>query len=83
MPRLSLFSTLLLAKIVLGQSCAAKDRLNVLILMVGDLITWLLEDSDRYAGKVIATNIRVSRIAAFSLSGPTPLAPLVSPFRSP
>ena len=48
---------MLLATIVLGQPCAATERLNVLVLMVDDLNTWLLEDSNRYAGKVVAPNI--------------------------
>ena len=32
--------------------------MNVLFLVADDLNSWLLEDSDRYAGKVVAPNLR-------------------------
>jgi arylsulfatase A-like enzyme len=37
---------------------SAKTPMNVLILMCDDLNTWLLDDPNRYAGKVIAPNIK-------------------------
>ena len=48
---------------VLGtQSCASyaaqENRMNVLFLVVDDLNTWLLGDTNRYAGKVVAPNIK-------------------------
>ena len=35
-----------------------KEPMNVLLLVVDDLNTWLLEDPTRYAGKVVAPNIQ-------------------------
>ena len=44
------------------QSCASyaaqENRMNVLFLVVDDLNTWLLGDTNRYAGKVVAPNIK-------------------------
>ena len=37
---------------------SATGRKNVLFLVVDDLNTWLLGDTNRYAGKVVAPNIR-------------------------
>jgi len=34
------------------------ERMNVLLLIIDDLNTWLLEDPDRYAGRVVAPNLR-------------------------
>ena len=41
-------------------SFAEKDvkRMNVLFLCVDDLNTWLLDDANRYTGKVVAPSIR-------------------------
>ena len=58
MPRLLRCVILILATLSFGHSSNASGRLNVLVLMIDDLNTWLLEDSDRYRGKVIAPNIR-------------------------
>lgn len=41
-----------------GKADAAGERKNVLFLVVDDLNTWLLGDTNRYAGKVVAPNIR-------------------------
>mgnify|MGYP001819618481 CR=1 FL=1 len=41
-----------------GRLAAAEARANVLLLIVDDLNTWLLGDTNRYAGKVVAPNIR-------------------------
>lgn len=41
-----------------GTSTADSGRMNVLFLIVDDLNTWLLGDTNRYAGKVVAPNIR-------------------------
>ncbi|MDX2036280.1 MAG: sulfatase [Isosphaeraceae bacterium] len=38
-------------------AAAGENRPNVLLLIADDLNTWILEDSERYAGKVIAPNI--------------------------
>lgn len=44
--------------VALSGSTWADKPMNVLFLMVDDLNTWLLGDADRYAGKVVAPNIR-------------------------
>ncbi len=41
-----------------GQDIIPIDRMNLLFLAVDDLNTWLLGDTNRYAEKVIAPNIR-------------------------
>jgi arylsulfatase A-like enzyme len=46
---------------VLGTTSARAESdkpMNVLLLIVDDLNTWLLEDPTRYAGKVVAPNIQ-------------------------
>ena len=51
---------LLLVVSVIGitRADAADERMNVLFLVADDLNSWLLEDADRYAGKVVAPNLR-------------------------
>lgn len=59
--KLTLHFLLLLLGVVapLRESHAATERpMNVLFLVVDDLNTWLLGDTNRYAGKVIAPNIQ-------------------------
>lgn len=41
-----------------GQAESTPGRMNVLFLVVDDLNTWLLGDTNRYSGKVVAFNIR-------------------------
>jgi len=41
-----------------ARAACADGRKNVLLLIVDDLNTWLLGDTNRYAGKVVAPNIR-------------------------
>ena len=41
-----------------GAAPAPDKSVNVLLLIVDDLNTWLLEDPTRYAGKVAAPNIQ-------------------------
>jgi len=49
------------AVLMLCTHAAKPDRMNVLFLVVDDLNTWLLGDTNRYAGKVVAPHI--SRLA--------------------
>ena len=48
--------------VLLGSGVPARGadapKPNVLLLVVDDLNSWLLEDADRYGGKVVAPNIR-------------------------
>lgn len=48
----------LLALLTCSTTTAADKPMNVLLLIVDDLNTWQLGDTDRYAGKVVAPNIR-------------------------
>jgi arylsulfatase A-like enzyme len=42
-----------------ARSAGADDkRMNVLVLIADDLNTWILEDPDRYSGKVVAPNLQ-------------------------
>lgn len=54
----SLRVRLLVALAVFGAAIAKAESPNVLFLAIDDLNTWLLEDPSRYAGKVIAPNVR-------------------------
>ncbi len=58
MKTLITFLILALAGITMPAKDAGKERMNVLFLVVDDLNTWLLGDTNRYAGKVVAPNIR-------------------------
>lgn len=43
----------------LANAATPPDKpMNVLLLIVDDLSTWLLEDPTRYTGKVVAPNIQ-------------------------
>lgn len=53
-----LLAVLLLCSQGYGRDAVPKEPMNVLFLTVDDLNTWLLDDSNRYSGKVIAPNIR-------------------------
>ena len=41
-----------------GREIGRQEKMNVLFLVVDDLNSWLLGDTNRYAGKVVAPNIR-------------------------
>ena len=53
---------LCIAALLAGPSLTARGaepvKPNVLLLIVDDLNSWLLGDTNRYAGKVVAPNIR-------------------------
>ena len=58
-----LLSSIVSIVVALGATSACAEQppqkpMNVLLLIVDDLNTWLLEDSTRYAGKVVAPNIQ-------------------------
>ncbi|MDX1285442.1 MAG: sulfatase [Draconibacterium sp.] len=53
-----MLSTGLLLLLSLTSNCKKPDQPNVLFLVVDDLNTWLLGDTNRYTGKVVAPNIR-------------------------
>jgi len=56
-PILALFAVIMLCAQSHVSDAAQENRMNVLFLIVDDLNSWLLEDPDRYTGKVVAPNI--------------------------
>lgn len=48
----------LLALVACSTASAAEKPPNLLLLIADDLNTWLLENPDRYAGKVVAPNLK-------------------------
>jgi choline-sulfatase len=56
--------------------------MNVLFLVVDDLNTWLLEDTNRYAGKVIAPNIRKLADSGVLFNRTYTASPACSPSRT-
>jgi arylsulfatase A-like enzyme len=55
-----LFSTtfIVFVSLLSASSSHGREPMNVLLLIVDDLNTWLLEDPTRYSGKVVAPNIQ-------------------------
>ncbi|MEZ5301443.1 MAG: hypothetical protein R3F11_12450 [Verrucomicrobiales bacterium] len=51
-------ATLLFLCAVTSHGAADGKRLNVLMLIADDLNSWLLENPERYTGKVIAPNLK-------------------------
>ncbi|MEM6917232.1 MAG: sulfatase-like hydrolase/transferase, partial [Verrucomicrobiota bacterium] len=47
-----------IGSLVSPASLQAEETRNVLLLIADDLNTWILEDPDRYAGKVVAPNLQ-------------------------
>jgi len=60
-PILVLFATIMLCAQSHARDAAQENLMNVLFLIVDDLNSWLLDDSNRYTGKVVTPNI--SRLA--------------------
>ena len=56
--------------------------MNVLLLIVDDLNTWLLDDPDRYGGKVIAPNIRRLARSGVNFAHSYAASPSCSPSRT-
>ncbi|MGB7324516.1 MAG: sulfatase [Rubripirellula sp.] len=56
--------------------------MNVLFLVADDLNSWLLEDADRYAGKVVAPNLRKFAASGVNFTRAYTAAPVCSPSRT-
>ena len=56
--------------------------MNVLVLVADDLNSWLLEDAERYAGKVIAPNLRSLAASGVNFTRAYTAAPVCSPSRT-
>lgn len=67
----------------LRESQAATERpMNVLFLVADDLNSWLLGDTNRYAGKVVAPNIRRLAESGVVFNRAYTAAPVCSPSRT-
>ncbi|MEM9283034.1 MAG: sulfatase-like hydrolase/transferase, partial [Verrucomicrobiota bacterium] len=47
-----------ISSLTYAASSRADEPMNVLLLIADDLNTWILEDPDRYTGKVVAPNLK-------------------------
>ncbi|MCB1121234.1 MAG: sulfatase-like hydrolase/transferase, partial [Verrucomicrobiae bacterium] len=65
-----------------AQTTESDNRSNVLFLVVDDLNTWLLNDSNRYTGKVIAPNIRKLANSGVNFTRAYTASPKCSPSRT-
>jgi arylsulfatase A-like enzyme len=63
-------------------SAAAEKPMNVLLLISDDLNSWLLENPERYAGKVIAPNLKAMAASGVSFKYAYTAAPVCSPSRT-
>jgi len=72
--------------IVCGTSHASEPTsdkpMNVLFLVADDLNSWLLEDADRYAGKVVAPNLQRFAASGVNFKQAYTAAPVCSPSRT-
>ena len=73
---------MLMAVTSLAQAESAPKRMNVLILVVDDLNTWLLNDTNRYSGKVVAPNIQRLASSGVLFNRAYAAAPVCSPSRT-
>lgn len=58
------------------------EPMNVLFLVADDLNSWLLEDADRYAGKVVAPNLKRLAASGVNFTRAYTAAPVCSPSRT-
>lgn len=65
-----------------SQARAAQGRMNVLFLVADDLNSWMLGDEDRYAGKVVAPNLRKLADSGVNFRRAYTAAPVCSPSRT-
>ena len=63
-------------------SVAADKPMNVLMLIADDLNSWLLENPDRYTGKVIAPNLKALGESGVNFKYAYTAAPVCSPSRT-
>ncbi|MCU0784921.1 MAG: sulfatase-like hydrolase/transferase, partial [Verrucomicrobia bacterium] len=73
---------LIVSAIGVTRADAADQRMNVLFLISDDLNSWMLDDADRYAGKVIAPNLRKLAGSGVTFTRAYTAAPVCSPSRT-
>jgi arylsulfatase A-like enzyme len=64
------------------QGAAEDKRMNVLMLISDDLNSWLLENPDRYTGRVIAPNLKALAESGVNFKFAYTAAPVCSPSRT-
>ena len=79
-PLKPLFASFAFFAVISTQVVQAK--MNVLFLVVDDLNTWLLEDPDRYTGKVVAPNIKKLADSGVNFTQAFAASPKCSPSRT-
>ena len=77
-----LFLSLFLGLNVLVAQAAVPKKANVLLLIVDDLNTWMLNEPGRYSGKVIAPNIKRLAESGVQFSHAFAASPKCSPSRT-
>ncbi|MEM9015789.1 MAG: sulfatase [Verrucomicrobiota bacterium] len=65
-----------------SEESSPEKRMNVLWLMIDDLNTWLLEDPDRYTGKVVAPNLQKLAGTGVNFVHAYTASPVCSPSRT-
>ena len=73
---------LILSLTMASQADGADERKNVLFLVSDDLNSWLLGDTTRYAGKVIAPNLTKLAESGVNFERAYTAAPVCSPSRT-
>ena len=81
---LSIFASAIISLFTHSICAAAQpDKpMNVLFLVADDLNSWLLEDADRYAGKVVVPNLRKFAASGVNFTRAYTAAPVCSPSRT-
>ncbi|MBB02362.1 MAG: sulfatase [Planctomyces sp.] len=80
-----LLITSLITAVVLATTSArveSAETMNVLFLVADDLNSWLLEDADRYSGKVIAPNLQALAESGVNFRRAYTASPVCSPSRT-
>jgi arylsulfatase A-like enzyme len=80
--KISLVLLIIVSAIGVNRADAADGRMNVLFLVADDLNSWMLEDADRYAGKVIAPNLKKLAHSGVNFTRAYTAAPVCSPSRT-
>lgn len=82
MKKILLSVLLMVSAICVTRADAADEQMNVLFLVADDLNSWMLEDADRYAGKVIAPNLKKLAGSGVNFKRAYTAAPVCSPSRT-
>jgi len=82
MNKICLAVLLIVSAIGVTRADAADQRMNVLFLVSDDLNSWMLDEADRYAGKVIAPNLRKLADSGVNFTRAYTAAPVCSPSRT-